>query len=43
MSEYAFSVAVRTQYLPDQSDPERGRHAFAYTITIHNTGESPRS
>jgi len=39
MSEYAFSVAVRTQYLADQSDPERGRHAFAYTITIHNTGE----
>jgi ApaG protein len=39
MSEYAFSVSVRTQYLPDQSDPERGRHAFAYTITIHTTGE----
>lgn len=39
MSEYAFSVAVRTQYLPDQSDPDRGRFAFAYTITIHNTGE----
>nr|WP_315596851.1 Co2+/Mg2+ efflux protein ApaG [uncultured Cupriavidus sp.] len=39
MSEYAFSVAVRTQYMADQSDPDRGRYAFAYTITIHNTGE----
>jgi len=39
MSEYAFSVAVRTQHLPEQSDPDRGRYAFAYTITIHNTGE----
>ena len=39
MSEYAFSVTVRTQHLPDQSDPDRGRYAFAYTITIQNTGE----
>jgi len=39
MSEYAFSVAVRTQYMADQSDPDRGRYAFAYTITIHNIGE----
>jgi len=32
---------VSPQYLPDQSDPERNVHAFAYTITITNTGEVP--
>ena len=25
--------------LPEQSQPEAGRHAFAYTVTIRNTGD----
>lgn len=32
------SVAARTEYLPEQSDPVAGRYVFAYTITIRNTG-----
>ncbi len=36
--KYAFSVTVNTTYLPDQSNPEQQQYAFAYTITITNTG-----
>jgi ApaG protein len=35
--EFTSSVAVRP--LPEQSDPGNGEHAFAYTITIRNTGD----
>ncbi|HET9679472.1 MAG TPA: Co2+/Mg2+ efflux protein ApaG [Gammaproteobacteria bacterium] len=34
-------VKVETRYLPDQSIPENQRFAFAYTITIHNAGNTP--
>lgn len=34
-----FSTAVAVRHLPDQSDPKTGHHAFAYTITITNTGD----
>ncbi|MGE0383771.1 MAG: Co2+/Mg2+ efflux protein ApaG [Gammaproteobacteria bacterium] len=37
-SAYDISVSVQTAYLPDQSEPDRRRYAFAYTITIANTG-----
>lgn len=36
--KYEIQVSVATQYLPEQSDPENGRHTFAYTITIANVG-----
>lgn len=36
--KYHITVEVRTAYLPEQSDPERNRYVFAYTITIVNTG-----
>lgn len=39
MSQYQFSVSVKTCYLPEQSDPERRQYAFAYTLTIRNTGQ----
>lgn len=39
MSAYEFTVSVRTQYLEDQSDPDRAKYVFAYTITIRNTGQ----
>jgi ApaG protein len=32
------AVSARTVYLADQSDPENGRHVFAYTIRITNNG-----
>ena len=38
MATYEFTVSVRTQYLPDQSDPERTNFVFTYSITIKNTG-----
>lgn len=38
MSAYELTVSVKTQYLPDQSAPERDNYVFAYTITIKNTG-----
>ncbi len=36
-----FTCSVRVQHLPDQSDPEHGLHAYAYTVTIANSGEVP--
>ena len=43
MSErkYQFSVAPRAKYIAEQSDAGAGRYAFAYTITITNTGDVP--
>ncbi|SAK90930.1 ApaG protein [Caballeronia glebae] len=39
MSQYEFSVSVQTRYLPEQSDPDSRQYAFAYTLTIRNTGQ----
>jgi ApaG protein len=36
--KYDITVTTRTTYVPDQSDTERGRYVFAYTITLKNTG-----
>ena len=36
--KYDISVSVRTQFLAEQSDRERGPFVFAYFITIRNTG-----
>ena len=41
MAAYDLSVTVKTQYLPEQSSPERDNYVFAYTITIKNTGTIP--
>ncbi len=39
MSERAeFSCSVRVQYLPEQSQEPDGPYAFAYTVTIRNSG-----
>jgi ApaG protein len=35
--EFTCTVAVRP--LPDESDPATGQHAYAYTVTIKNTGD----
>ncbi|HWH83039.1 MAG TPA: Co2+/Mg2+ efflux protein ApaG [Burkholderiaceae bacterium] len=32
------SSTVSVRHLPEQSDPAHGQHAFAYTITIRNSG-----
>jgi ApaG protein len=33
------SVGVKASYLEQESDPEKARFLFAYTITIKNSGE----
>lgn len=40
MSEqrYQLSINVQSRYLPEQSEPSAGQYAFAYTVTIVNTG-----
>ncbi len=37
--ENSIKIHVDTMYLEEQSDPELGRYAFAYTIDITNEGE----
>ena len=37
--KYDITVAVKSAYLADHSDPDRSQYVFAYTITITNTGE----
>ncbi|WP_373187582.1 Co2+/Mg2+ efflux protein ApaG [Halopseudomonas sp.] len=38
---YTIAIAVDTRYLREQSDPDAGRYAFAYTVNIRNSGEVP--
>lgn len=40
-SRYLVDVSVATRYLPEQSQPEQNRFAFAYTVTVSNNGELP--
>ena len=39
MAKPQFTCDVRVQYLPDQSQPPEGPFAFAYTVTVRNTGD----
>lgn len=39
MPTYQFTCEVQPSYLPDQSQPQRARYVFAYTITLRNTGD----
>ena len=41
MATYEFQVRVTSQYVADQSDPSDDVYAFAYTITVSNTGVTP--
>ncbi|WP_305806320.1 Co2+/Mg2+ efflux protein ApaG [Stenotrophomonas sp. YIM B06876] len=35
---YAIEIEVSPRFLEEQSAPDEGRYAFAYTIRIHNRG-----
>jgi ApaG protein len=37
-TRYNIEVSVRTDYLPEQSQPGDKRYVFAYTVTIRNRG-----
>ena len=39
MAQPEFTTSVAVRHLPKQSDAEAGQHAFAYTITIRNSGD----
>ena len=39
MAKPEFTTTVAVRHLPEQSDREAGQYAFAYTITIRNSGE----
>ncbi len=36
--KYEITVSTRTTFIAEQSDAERSRYVFAYTITLKNTG-----
>jgi ApaG protein len=39
MSHPEFTCTVAVRHLPEQSDLEAQQHAFAYTVTIRNSGD----
>lgn len=39
MSRPEFTCTVRVQALAEQTDPENDVYAYAYTVTIQNTGD----
>ena len=39
MSHPELTTTVVVRHLPEQSDPQTGQHAFAYTVTIRNSGD----
>jgi len=38
---YSIEVEIETQYIEEQSLPDQDHYVFAYTITIHNSGDVP--
>ena len=40
MSNPAFTCTVAVRHLAEQSDPQANQYAFAYTVTIRNTGDT---
>ena len=38
---YQIDVSVVTRFLPEQSQPDNDRYAFAYTTTVQNNGQLP--
>ncbi len=39
MARPEFTNRVAVRHLPERSDPSRSDYAFAYTVTIRNTGD----
>ena len=39
-TENAIDIEVATRYLDDESEPDKGRYVFAYTIHIRNNGRA---
>ena len=39
MAKTEFTSTVAVRHLPEQTDAAKGQYAFAYTVTIRNTGD----
>jgi ApaG protein len=39
--KYVIRISTQSRYLPEQSNPDQGVFAFAYTVTITNAGDVP--
>ena len=39
MPKAELTSTVSVHHLPEQSDPQTGEHAFAYTVSIRNSGD----
>jgi ApaG protein len=39
MAHPELTTTVVVRHLPEQSNPKTGQHAFAYTVTIRNSGD----
>lgn len=39
--KYSITVVPQSAFLAEQSDPSRNQYAFAYTITLTNSGSVP--
>jgi ApaG protein len=39
MAKPRFDVSVSVKPLAEQSRPDAGQYAFAYTVTVHNSGD----
>lgn len=37
--KHSITVSAKSAFIPDQSDEDKDRYVFAYTITIKNTGK----
>jgi len=40
-AKHQIAITVKTRFLDEQSEPERSRYVFAYTIRIENQGQVP--
>jgi ApaG protein len=40
-SSYTIAVEVQSRFVSDQSKPADNRYVFAYTVTLHNAGNTP--
>lgn len=41
LPKYQIRVSVESKFVPEQSNPEGGEYAFAYTVNIVNEGSVP--
>lgn len=43
MKRHQINVSVQPAYIPEQSEPEKAKFVFAYTVTMSNAGSAAAS